>query len=96
MSPNPTITPGESPNVMVYEQSGGSSYDSLDNYVKTRLSLDNYDDWLSTVAESDDEFSKSDVSSLSEVVHDATAPIGKQHIYLHYQHHVKAVSHDKM
>lgn len=91
MSPNPTITPGESPNVMVYEQSGDSSCDSLDNYVKNRLCLDNYDDWLSTVAESEDEFSKSDVSSLDEVVHDATAPIGKHHTCLHYQHHVKAV-----
>lgn len=64
MSPNPTITPGESPCMNVYEPSG-SSGDSIDNYVKTRLSLEDYDDWLSAVAESEDEFSKSDVSSLS-------------------------------
>lgn len=64
-SPNPTLTLRDSPNVMVYEQSSSSSADSLDNYVKTKLNLADYDNWLSTVSESEDEYSKSDVSSLS-------------------------------
>lgn len=87
MSPNltitpHTITPSSSSDVMVYEQSG-SSCDSLDSHTKTRLSLDNYDDWLSKTAENEDELSKSDVSLLSEVISDGIAPICK-HICLSF------------
>ena len=94
VSPNPTLTPRESPNVMIYEQNCGSSADSLDNYVKTKLNLDDYDDWLSTVAESEDEYSKSDVSSLSGdlallkgkeniPINDLSSRASKQLIFMH-------------
>eukprot|EP00804_Cyclotella_cryptica_P000082 CCRYP_013719-RB/>CCRYP_013719-RB protein AED:0.11 eAED:0.11 QI:361/0.85/0.87/1/0.85/0.87/8/538/917 len=74
-SPVGNLTPGKSPGLAFGQSPGGDIYnigsfdqcesqDTLDQYVKTRLSLDNYDDWLSTVAESEDEFSRSDVSSL--------------------------------
>ena len=66
ISPNLTITPGKSsPDMMVYEQSCSSS-DSLDNIVKSKLTLDTYD-WLSAVDESsEEEHSKSDLSSFDE------------------------------
>ena len=65
LSPSLTITPGKSPDVMVYEQSCSSS-DSLDNIAKSKLTLDTYD-WLSVVDESsEEELSKSDLSSFGE------------------------------
>ena len=82
MSPNPTITPSECSDVLVYEHSDGSTCDSLGNDVRTRLSLDDYDVWLSTVAESEDEISKSDTSSLNEVMNDDITPIGKCHLLI--------------
>ncbi|KAL7520378.1 hypothetical protein ACHAWX_005104 [Stephanocyclus meneghinianus] len=87
-SPVDNLTPGKSPGLAFGQSPGGDTYnsnsneqceprDTIDKYVKTRLSLDHYDHWLSTVAESEDEFSRSDVSSLSEAVHDVEKVITK-------------------
>jgi hypothetical protein len=56
-TPNENLSPGKSP---------VGSEDSLDKYMKNRLSLDDYENWLNTVAESEDQFSKSDVSSFEQ------------------------------
>ena len=72
-----TITPGKSMNLMVYEQSGESSCDSLDSYVKTGLAPDDCDGWLSTVKENEYGTSILHVSSLNEVINKNAVQIGK-------------------